>query len=65
LRALRPSPGIAIDVSPEGRLRIRRDFSGGREKSVISGFTSSILPVQVGAATSPQSMKQPPVVELK
>ena len=55
----------AIDVSPEGRLRIRRDFSGGREKSVTFWLHFVDMPVQVGAATSPQSMKQPPVVELK
>ncbi len=55
----------AIDVSPEGRLRIRRDFSRGREKSVTFWLHFVDMPVQVGAATSPQSMKQPPVVEWK
>ena len=55
----------SISVSPDGRLRIRRDFSGGLQKRLTFWLHFVDTPVQVGAATSPQSMLQPPKIEWK
>ena len=52
-----------IDVSADGRLRIRRDFPGGGERSLHFWLHFVTMPVQVGAATSPQAMQNPLLVE--
>jgi len=56
------APGVSrerIDVSPQGRLVVRRDFRGGERKSLRFWLHFVGMPVQVGAATSPQSMQAP------
>ncbi len=52
-----------IEVSADGRLRIRRDFPGGGERSLHFWLHFVTMPVQVGAATSPQAMQNPLRVE--
>jgi hypothetical protein len=52
-----------IEVSADGRLRIRRDFPGGGERILHFWLHFVTMPVQVGAATSPQAMQNPPRVE--
>jgi hypothetical protein len=52
-----------IEVSSDGRLRIRRDFPGGAARSLHFWLHFVTMPVQVGAATSPQAMQSPLRVE--
>jgi hypothetical protein len=52
-----------IEVSTDGRLRIRRDFPGGGDRSLHFWLHFVTMPVQVGAATSPQAMQTPLRVE--
>ena len=52
-----------IEVSADGRLRIRRDFLRGGERSLHFWLHFVTMPVQVGAATSPQAMQSPLAVE--
>jgi hypothetical protein len=52
-----------IEASADGRLRIRRDFAGGGERSLHFWLHFVTMPVQVGAATSPQAMQNPLHVE--
>jgi hypothetical protein len=52
-----------IEVSADGRLCIRRDFPGGGERSLHFWLHFVTMPVQVGAATSPQAMQNPLIVE--
>jgi hypothetical protein len=49
-----------IETSAGGRLRLRVDRPGGTRKSVTFWLHFVDMPVQIGAATSPQSMMQPP-----
>jgi hypothetical protein len=58
-----PTSRDSIRVWPDGRLQIRRDFRRGREKSLTFWLHFVEMPVAVGAATSPQSMQHPPLVE--
>ena len=53
----------SIQVSADGRLMVRRDFPGGGERSLKFWLHFVGMPVQVGAATSPQSMRAPLRVE--
>ncbi len=53
----------SIDVSADGRLRIRRDFPRDGERSLHFWLHFVTMPVQVGAATSPQAMQSPLKVE--
>ncbi len=55
----------SIAVSPEGRLTIRREFGVGGTRTLTFWLHFVDMPVQVGAATSPQSMMGPPVVEIE
>jgi hypothetical protein len=52
-----------IEVSADGRLRIRRDFPGGGQRTLHFWLHFVTMPVQVGAATSPQAMQSPLRVE--
>jgi hypothetical protein len=52
-----------IEVSADGRLVIRRDFLRGGERSLHFWLHLVTMPVQVGAATSPQAMQNPVRVE--
>ena len=52
-----------IEVSTDGRLRIRRDLQGGGDRSLHFWLHFVTMPVQVGAATSPQAMQTPLRVE--
>jgi hypothetical protein len=52
-----------IEVSADGRVLIRRDFSRGGERSLHFWLHFVTIPVQVGAATSPQAMQSPLQVE--
>jgi hypothetical protein len=52
-----------IEVSTDGRLRIRRDFPGGGERALHFWLHFVTMPVQVGAATSPQAMQNPLRIE--
>lgn len=52
-----------IGVSADGQLRIRRDFTGGGARSLHFWLHFVTMPVQVGAATSPQAMLNPLRVE--
>ena len=52
-----------IEVSADGRLLIRRDFVRGGERSLHFWLHFVTMPVQVGAATSPQAMQSPLQVE--
>ena len=49
--------------SSYGRLVIRRDFLRGGERSLHFWLHFVTMPVQVGAATSPQAMQNPLRVE--
>lgn len=53
----------SIDVSAGGRLRVRRNFIGGSGRTLRFWIHVVGMPVQVGAATSPQSMQSPLAVE--
>jgi hypothetical protein len=53
--------GIAI--SADGHVIIRRDFSSGGERVMKFWAHFVTMPVQVGAATSPQSMQSPLKIE--
>jgi len=48
-----------IEVSADGRLLIRRDFTRGGERSLHFWLHFVTMPVQLGAATSPQAMQTP------
>jgi hypothetical protein len=52
-----------IQISDTGRLRIRRDCQGGGERSLRFWLHFVTMPVQVGAATSPQAMMSPLRIE--
>ncbi len=52
-----------IEVSADGHLLIRRDFSGGSERALHFWLHFVTMPVQVGAATSPQAMLTPLRIE--
>jgi hypothetical protein len=52
-----------IEVSSDGRLLIRRDFLRGGERNLHFWLHFVSMPVQVGAATSPQAMQSPLLVE--
>src|SRR5262249_18749536 len=52
-----------IGVVTDGHLRIRREFSGGGERTLHFWLHFVSMPVQVGAATSPQAMQSPLRVE--
>ena len=52
-----------IEVSADGRLLIRRDFARGGERSLHFWLHFVTMPVQLGAATSPQAMQSPLQVE--
>jgi hypothetical protein len=52
-----------IEVSADGRLRIQRDFLRGGERRLHFWLHFVTMPVQVGAATSPQAMQSPLKVE--
>ena len=60
-----PYSSGAIEITSAGRLAIRREFTRGQRKSLHFWLHFVGMPVQVGAATSPQSMMQPPAVEWK
>jgi hypothetical protein len=53
----------SIEVSAEGHLRIRRDFAGGSGRALHFWLHFVTMPVQVGAATSPQAMQSPLRIE--
>ncbi|MEO7648956.1 MAG: hypothetical protein ABIZ80_00675, partial [Bryobacteraceae bacterium] len=53
----------SIEVSADGHLRVRRNFSGGAERTLRFWVHFVGMPVHVGAATSPQSMQSPLVLE--
>jgi hypothetical protein len=48
-----------IEVSSDGHLRIRREFPGGGDRTLHFWLHFVTMPVQVGAATSPQAMQTP------
>jgi hypothetical protein len=52
-----------IQVSDTGRVLIRRDFLGTGDRSLHFWLHFVTMPVQVGAATSPQAMQNPLQVE--
>jgi hypothetical protein len=52
-----------IEAAADGRVRIRRDFPGGGERNLHFWLHFVTMPVQVGAATSPQAMQNPLRVE--
>src|SRR5262245_20359247 len=52
-----------IEVSADGRLRIRRDFLRAGERNLHFWLHFVTMPVQLGAATSPQAMQSPLQVE--
>jgi hypothetical protein len=52
-----------IEVSSDGHLLIRRDFSGGASRAIHFWLHFVTMPVQVGAATSPQAMQSPLRIE--
>jgi len=54
-----------IEVSADGALRIDKDTQGRGAKSLVFWLHFVGMPVQVGAATSPQSMLAPLKVELQ
>jgi hypothetical protein len=49
----------SIEVSSEGRVRIERDRQPGGPKTLSFWLHFVPMPVQIGAATSPQSMMRP------
>ncbi len=58
-----PTARSSIEVGLDGRLTVRRDFTRGREKTLHFWLHFVSMPVQIGAATSPQSMQNPPRIE--
>ena len=58
-------PEGSIETWADGRLRIRRDRLDGIRKSLTFWLHFVDMPVQIGAATSPQSMMRPPVVRVE
>jgi hypothetical protein len=52
-----------IEASTDGHLLIRRDLLNGGEGTMHFWLHFVTMPVQVGAATSPQSMQNPLAVE--
>jgi hypothetical protein len=58
-------PQASIEAWADGRLRIRRDRLGGTRKSLTFWLHFVEMPVQIGAATSPQSMMRPPSVHVE
>jgi hypothetical protein len=52
-----------IGASSDGRLTLRRELPRGQTKELRFWLHFVSMPVQVGAATSPQSMQSPPKVE--
>jgi hypothetical protein len=61
--AFNPPAHSSIEVGLDGRLVVRRDFTRGREKTLRFWLHFVSMPVQIGAATSPQSMQNPPRIE--
>jgi hypothetical protein len=57
--------GSWIEISSEGRLRFGRNQPGGGVTSLTFWLHFVPMPVQVGAATSPQSMMRPPDVRVE
>jgi hypothetical protein len=55
--------GDRIEVGADGKLRLLRERMGGEHKQLRFWVHFVSMPVQVGAATSPQSMQNPLVVE--
>jgi hypothetical protein len=55
--------GDSITVSANGRLLLRREQMGGTEKVFKFWLHFVSMPVQVGAATSPQSMASPLILD--
>jgi hypothetical protein len=51
--------GSSIEISSEGRVRIERDRQPGGPKTLSFWLHFVPMPVQIGAATSPQSMMRP------
>src|SRR5262249_6350543 len=62
---LRPARRDSIQVWSDGRVRIRRDFQGGGERSLTFWLHFVNMPVQLGAATSPKAMQSPLKVVFK
>lgn len=58
-------PHASIETWADGRLRIRRDRLSGARKSLTFWLHFVDMPVQIGAATSPQSMMRPPSVRVE
>jgi hypothetical protein len=58
-------PEGSIETWADGRLRIRRDHLDGIRKSLTFWLHFVDMPVQIGAATSPQSMMRPPSVHVE
>jgi hypothetical protein len=54
-----------FDVSAVSRLLIRRDFLRGGERTLHFWLHFVTMPVQLGAATSPQAMQSPLQVEYR
>ncbi len=52
-----------IEVAADGRLRLWKQFAGGGSKNLTFWLHFVSMPVQVGAATSPQAMLAPLKVE--
>jgi hypothetical protein len=59
------SPESSIEISSSGRLRIQRHRLSGSPKPFVFWLHFVSMPVQVGAATSPQSMMHPLSVRLE
>ena len=53
-----------IEVSADGHVVIRREFSGSRQRTLHFWAHFVPMPVQLGAATSPQAMQSPLAVQL-
>jgi hypothetical protein len=58
-------PGAEIAVGADGRLRLWRPFARPGPKRLAFWLHFVGMPVQVGAATSPQAMLAPPRVEVR
>lgn len=54
----------SIEASAAGRLIVRREFDGAGDRSLHFWIHFVTMPVQIGAATSPQAMENPLRVEL-
>jgi hypothetical protein len=54
-----------IEISADGHTRIRRDFTGAGQRSRHFWIHFVPMPVQLGAATSPQAMQSPLAVQLQ